>query len=154
MGAKHGRCRRGIRPAMGSIGRRGVNQRGNMRSFWKAIAQGSSSEDAAAVAGVSPAVGLRWSSQSGCMPNISLMPLSTRFLSFHEREEIALLRVQGHGICEIARQLGRHASTISRELCRNAATRSGYVEYRATTAQWHVEKRGKRPKTATLVSNA
>ena len=153
MRKKHGRCRRGIRPAIGSIGRPGVNQGESQRSFWKAIGQGLSSESAAVVAGVSPAVGARWFRQSGGMPNICLPPLSARFLSFSEREEIALLRAQGHGVREIARQIGRHASTVSRELCRNAATRSGYVDYRATTAQWHAERRGKRPKTAKLVSN-
>ena len=87
------------------------------------------------------------------MPKICLAPLSSRFLSFSEREDIALLRVQGHGVRDIARQIGRHASTVSRELCRNAATRSGYVDYRATTAQWRAARRGKRPKIAKLVSN-
>ncbi|WP_394764707.1 IS30 family transposase, partial [Stenotrophomonas sp.] len=87
------------------------------------------------------------------MPNISLAPPSDRFLSFPEREEIALLRAQGHGIREIARQIGRHASTVSRELHRNAATRSGYLEYRASTAQWHAQRRAKRPKTAKLAAN-
>lgn len=75
------------------------------------------------------------------------------FPSFPEREEIALLRAQGHGVREIARKIGRHASTISRELRRNAATRGGYVEYRATTAQWHAQRRAKRPKTAKLAAN-
>jgi IS30 family transposase len=55
-------------------------------------------------------------------------------LQFAEREEIALLRAQGHGVREIARRLERTASTISRELRRNAATRGGGLEYRATTA--------------------
>ena len=36
-------------------------------------------------------------------------------LLFAEREEIALLRAQGHGVREIARRLERTASTISRE---------------------------------------
>jgi IS30 family transposase len=153
MAKKHGRCRRGIRPLVGSIGRPGVNQKQNLQRFWKAIAQGLSSEEAAAVAGVSSAVGARWFRQSGGMPNISLTPLSARFLALQEREEIALLRVQGHGIREIARRVGRHPSTISRELSRNAATRSGYVEYRATTAQWHAQRRARRPKTAKLAAN-
>jgi len=60
--------------------------------------------------------------------------LSKRYLSFEEREEIALMRVQGHGVREIARCLKRAPSTISRELRRNAATRSGGLAYRATTA--------------------
>ena len=70
------------------------------------------------------------------------LPLSGRYLSFAEREEIALLRAAGCGVREIARQLGRSPSTISRELRRNAATRSGGLDYRATTAQWHADRRG------------
>jgi transposase, IS30 family len=80
-------------------------------------------------------------------------PLSGRYLSFAEREEIAILRARGGGVREIARSLGRSPSTISRELRRNAATRSGALEYRATTAQWHAELRAKRPKTAKLAAN-
>jgi IS30 family transposase len=55
---------------------------------------------------------------------------------------------------EVARRIGRVASTISRELRRNAATRSGGLEYRATTAQWHAERSARRPKQAKLVLNA
>jgi IS30 family transposase len=84
----------------------------------------------------------------------SAKPLSERYLSFAEREEIALLRAQDHSMQEIARRLGRAASTISRELRRNAATRSGGLEYRATTAQWHVERAARRPKQAKLALNA
>ena len=87
------------------------------------------------------------------MPNISLAPLSNRFLPLFEREEVALLRAQRHGVREIARRLERDPSTISRELRRNVATRSGYVECRATTAQWHAERRVKRPKIAKLIVN-
>jgi IS30 family transposase len=83
----------------------------------------------------------------------STKPLSGRYLSFAEREEIALLRVQGLSRQEIGRRLGRSASTISRELRRNAATRSGGLEYRATTAQWHAERSGRRPKVAKLALN-
>ena len=78
---------------------------------------------------------------------------SGRYLSFAEREEIALLHAQGAGVREIARRLGRSPSTISRELRRNAATRSGGLEYRATTAQWHAERRRRRPKVAKLAAN-
>lgn len=150
---KHGRCRRGVREALGSIGRPTAGLKGERRVFWKAIAQGHSTEKAATAAGVSPAVGARWFRQSGGMSNISLTPPSLRYLSLGEREEIALLRAEGHGVREIARRIGRHASTVSRELRRNAATRSGYVEYRATTAQWHAQRRARRPKAAKLVSN-
>ena len=84
----------------------------------------------------------------------SSKPLSGRYLSFVEREEIALYRAQGQGIREIARRLGRAASTISRELRRNAATRGGGLDYRATTAQWHAERAARRPKPAKLAVNA
>jgi len=83
----------------------------------------------------------------------SSKPPSGRYLSFAEREEIALWRAQGHGMREVARRLGRAASTISRELRRNAATRSGGLEYRATTAQWYAERAARRPKPAKLVIN-
>ena len=74
-------------------------------------------------------------------------------MQFVEREEIALLRTQGLGVREIARQLDRAASTISRELRRNAATRGGGLDYRATTAQWHADRSARRPKPAKLVVN-
>jgi IS30 family transposase len=83
----------------------------------------------------------------------SAKPLSGRYLSLAEREEIALLKVQGYSIREIARRLSRSASTISRELRRNAATRSGGLEYRATTAQWHAERSARRPKATKLALN-
>ena len=44
----------------------------------------------------------------------SAKPLSGRYLSLTEREEIALLRVQGHSMQEIGCRLGRSAATISR----------------------------------------
>ena len=87
------------------------------------------------------------------MPTVSRAPLSGRYLSFAEREEIAILRAQEVGVRETARQLGRSPSTISRELRRNAATRGGRLEYRATTAQWHADRRAERPKVARLAAN-
>jgi len=80
-------------------------------------------------------------------------PPSGRFLSFAEREEIAILHAQGHNGREIARRLERAASTISRELRRNAARRSGGLEYRATAAQWHADRSARRPKPAKLAVN-
>jgi IS30 family transposase len=87
------------------------------------------------------------------MSPIALVPLSGRYLSFSEREEIALLRAQQCGVREIARQLERSPSTISRELRRNAATRGGTLQYRATVAQWKAEKAAQRPKAAKLAQN-
>jgi IS30 family transposase len=123
------------------------------REFWRLIARGITTVEAALEVGVSWPVGARWFRHAGGMPPISLDEPSGRYLSFAEREEIALLRAQGKGVREIGRSIGRDAGTISRELRRNAATRGGKREYRATVAQWKAQQAAKRPKTAKLVSN-
>ena len=110
-------------------------------------------EQAALAVGVSQAVGARWFRHGGGMPSVDLAPLSGRYLSFREREEIAILKVQGASVRAIARQLGRAPSTISRELRRNAATRGGRLDYRASVAQWKCDLEARRPKTAKLVAN-
>ena len=154
MGArKVRRSDRALRPAMRSPGRPPVGRREHRERFWEGIAGGLSSEDAGVAAGVSPVVGSRWFRENGGMAPFSFVPVSGRYLSFVEREEIAVLHARQCGVREIARRLGRSPSTISRELRRNAATRSGGLEYRATTAQWHSDRRASRPKVAKLASN-
>jgi IS30 family transposase len=142
-----------MRGQMWSPGRPSTARREDRICFWKAIARGVSSEDAAIEARVSPAVGTRWFRQAGGMSPISLAPLSGRYLSFAEREEIAIGHAQHAGVRAIAGRLGRSPSTVSRELRRNASTRSYAVEYRATTAQWHAERRASRPKVSKLAAN-
>jgi len=157
MGTRRRRSDRSGRGVSRSPGRPGVARREDRRRFWTAVAAGRSSEDAAVEVGVSPAVGVRWFREAGGMPPStparSSGPPSGRYLSFAEREEVALWRAQGHGVREVARRLGRAASTVSRELRRNAATRGGGLEYRATTAQWHAERAARRPKPAKLATN-
>jgi IS30 family transposase len=153
MGAQRRKSNRAGRPAMYSPGRPSVGCREERQRFWAAIARGVSTVDAAGEAGVSEAVGVRWFREGGGMPTVTQALLSGRYLSFAEREEIAILRARGGGVREIARSIGRSPSTISRELRRNAATRSGALEYRATTAQWHADRRAQRPKTAKLVAD-
>ena len=123
------------------------------RQFWEQIATGMTSERAAEVVGVSQAVGSRWFRHRGGMPLFMSKPVSGRYLSFAEREEIGLLRAQDVGVREIARRIGRSPSTVSRELTRNAATRGGKLEYRASVAQWKAELVARRPKPAKLVTN-
>lgn len=144
---------RALRPPMQSPGRPSAGRREHRQRFWRGISRGLPSEEAGVAAGVSPAVGTRWFRESGGMAPSSLDPLSGRYLSFAEREEIALLRARGCGVREISRRLGRSPSTISRELRRNAATRNGNLDYRATTAQWHADRRARRPKIAKLAAN-
>ncbi len=141
------------RPVERSPGRPPAGRREHRVRFWAAIRRGVSTVEAAVEAGVSEAVGVRWFREGGGMPSVTVAPLSGRYLSFAEREEIALLRAQKLGVREIARRIGRSPSTISRELRRNAATRSGSLTYRASTAQWHADRRGRRPKPAKLATN-
>ena len=123
------------------------------RQFWRTIATGVTTAEAALTVGVSVPVGTRWFRHAGGMPPISLAEPTGRYLSFAEREEIAIMRAKGKGVREIARALERDPGTISRELRRNAATRGGTQEYRATVAQWKAQQAAKRPKVAKLVAN-
>src|SRR5436305_9735728 len=152
------RSARSGRAPLPSPGRPSVAGRNEQNNFWRGIAAGLSSEAAALEAGVSQPVGYRLFRKAGGMPpamfRCSAKPLSGRYLSLNEREEIALLKVQGHSIQEIGRRLGRAASTVSRELRRNAATRGGGLGYRAITAQWHADRSARRPKPTKLALNA
>ena len=141
------------RAAMKSPGRPPVNRRQSRQLFWERIAEGLSSEDAALVCGFSRPLGPRWFREAGGMAPMNLSPPTGRYLSFSEREEIALLHAQHCGVREIARRLERSPSTISRELRRNAATRGGTLQYRATVAQWKAERAAERPKVAKLAQN-
>jgi IS30 family transposase len=77
-------------------------------------------------------------------------PLSGRYLSLAEREEIAVGVAAGESLRAIAARLGRPVSTVSREVRRNASR----LGYRAVAAQAQAEARAARPKTARLAGNA
>jgi IS30 family transposase len=136
-----------------SPGRPGIAWREDRVRFWAAIARGLKSDDAGAEAGVSSPVAYRWFRHAGGV-NPCLPPTVTgRYLSFSEREDIAIWHAQQLSIREIARRLNRSPSTISRELRRNASTRTWRLNYKASTAQWHAERRARRPKVAKLATN-
>jgi len=141
------------RPAMRSPGRPAINQRETRWAFWEGIAAGMQTVEAAQACGISQPLGPRWFREAGGVLPTNLGTPSGRYLSFSEREEIALLHAQQVGVREIAKRLGRSPSTISRELHRNAATGAGKVQYRATVAQWKAERAAQRPKIAKLVHN-
>ena len=151
------RSDRVLRVKLRSPGRPPMARREDRRRFWAFIADGLSSEDAAVKVGVSQPVGFRWFRETGGMAPSHLSPSagvpSKRHLCLADREEIALFRAQGLGVREVARRLGRAASTVSRELRRNAATRGGNLDYRATIAQWHAARAARRPKPAKLATN-
>ena len=144
------RADRALRPPMRSPGRPEPS-RAVHRHFWRLIATGITTAEASLLVGVSVPVGTRWFRHAGGMPPISLAEPTGRYLSFEEREEIALLRAQQVGIREIARRIGRDPGTISREVRRNAATRSGSHEYRPLVAQWKAQQAAKRVKSLEVV---
>jgi transposase, IS30 family len=144
---------RAYRGQIPSPGRPTVAWREDRVKFWAAIREGVMTEDAAAAAGVSSPVGFRWFRHAGGVNPALPATVSGRYLSFSEREDIALMRAQAMGVREIARVLGRDPSTVSRELRRNASTRTYRLDYKASTAQWHAERRARRPKVAKLLFN-
>ncbi len=73
-------------------------------------------------------------------------PISTRYLSLPEREQIRDLRREGNSLRSIARILGRPASTISREITRN----TGPVGYQPYAAHRTAASRRPRPKPSKL----
>src|SRR5437763_5645977 len=100
---------RGVQLYRGQIpspGRPTVAWREDRVRFWAAIARGVMTEDAATEAGVSSPVAFRWFRHAGgvnpCLPPT----VSDRYLSFAEREDIAVWRAQKVGVREMARRLG------------------------------------------------
>src|SRR5664279_607530 len=102
---------RAVRPKLRSLGHPKF-QRAVESAFWDEIAKGLLAEEAARIVGVAPAVATRWYRQCGGMRPFDPGPPSGRYLSFQEREEIALLNAQGKGVREIARDVGRSPGTI------------------------------------------
>jgi transposase, IS30 family len=132
--------------------------------FARLIAQGVSNSQACRIVGVNRRTGKRWrhgrtiTSPSGKrrhyppVINVRKREISSRYLSEDERVRIADLRRAGHGVREIAQEMGRSPSTISRELRRNRDSDSG--SYRPFTAQrLAVERRG-RPGRGKLIGDA
>src|SRR5665647_1049505 len=121
-----------------------------IQPFWAAWQGGEFMTDASAIAGTHRQRGLAWVRQAGGVRPRRGRGLQGRYLSFGEREEIALGRAAGESLRSIAARLGRSPSTISRELVRNHDPGRGY---RATTAHALAYDRASRPKPAKLHSN-
>jgi transposase, IS30 family len=126
-----------------------VELQGLRRLFWRGVGDGLTTVAASRAAGVSDTVGRRWFRECGGVPPLDLAEPAGRYLSLAEREEIAVGRAAGLGVREIARRLGRMASTVSRELRRDGGTNTA-GEYRAVAAQAAAEARARRPKPRKL----
>ena len=120
-----------------------------VQRFWQRVAEGGGYYDAGAAVGWSvTTVRNELRAVGGIRPRRGRA--LARSLTFREREEISVMRAQGVAVREMARRLGRAASTVSRELRRNAD--QPYF-YRATTAHARAHDRAGRPKLAKLVTN-
>jgi IS30 family transposase len=117
--------------------------------FWEGIRAGLLPGEAIEAAGLSKRA-RDWFARAGGIKALGPGPVSGRYLSMAEREEIALGLAQGKSMRQIARQLGRPASTVSREVARNS---SGTGSYRTLAAQARAEQRARRPKEAKLAGN-
>jgi IS30 family transposase len=122
----------------------------NVQVFWAALQGGEFITDAAEAAGTYRKQGARWVVASGGVRPRRGRNVKGRYLSFAEREEIALGRAAGESMRAIAKRLGRSPSTISRELGRNAEAPG---RYRATSAHAVAWRRAARPKPAKLATN-
>jgi IS30 family transposase len=116
----------------------------------------SLSEAAAAVGVASPSA-RGWFAEVGGVNPYRRVGVSGRYLSFEEREVIALARAGGRSQAEIARELGRSPATISRELARNSPSQGRPLRsrqdraYRAGLAQAKADERARRPKPLKVI---
>ena len=121
-----------------------------MQVFWARMQAGDFISEAVEPIKTSRRTGRRILSDAGGVRPRRGRDLKGRCLSFAEREEIALRRIQGQTLREIGVAVGRSASIISRELRRNHVAGIGY---RATNAHALAFDRAARPKPAKLHVN-
>jgi transposase, IS30 family len=121
--------------------------------FWEGVRSGLSLRAAAEAAGVHRHQAEGWFREAGGVAGNGPRAGGGRYLSLAEREEIAVGLAQQLPYREIARRLGRPASTVSREIARNSPAQ-GARRYRAVAAQVRAEQRARRPKPAKLAQNA
>src|SRR5215813_6008100 len=117
--------------------------------FWEGVRSGLGWQEAAVAAGF-PRGGALWFRAAGGVKGNGAGPVSGRYLSLAEREEIAVGLAAGDGVRVIAARLGRAPSTVSREVRRNCLSRG---RYRAVAAQRRAEDRARRPKRAKLAGD-
>ncbi|KOS53042.1 IS30 family transposase [Rhodococcus rhodochrous] len=130
------------------IGRPPAPEHARLR-FWQCRSEGASTTEAACAAAVSSSTAQRWIVASGGVRPRRTPPPSGRYLTLEERETISELLQAGTKQYEIARALGRSASTISREITRGTNKRGYYI---ASTAHRAAQQRATRPKTAKLAT--
>ncbi len=119
------------------------------QAFWDGVRAGLPVAEAGVVSGAGR-TSQEWFRRAGGVKGNGPGPVSGRYLSLVEREEIAAGVAAGEPLRVIAARLGRAASTVSREVRRNTPWQG---RYRAVAAQGQAEARARRPKTAKLAGN-
>jgi IS30 family transposase len=122
-----------------------------IQPFWAAWQGGEFLTDAAALAGTSRHRGLAWLREAGGVRPRRGLDLQGRYLSFAEREELALGRAAGESIRSIAEWLGRSPSTISRSS--PATLTHGVAIEPPRPAPWPMDAGSLVPKPAKLATN-
>jgi hypothetical protein len=92
------------------------------REFWQQIRNGLAIFKAAQAVGVLITTAQTRHRQAGGVNPYSTTAVSGRYLSFEEREEVAIGLAAGRSQAGIARDLGRDPSTICREIARNSTS--------------------------------
>jgi len=119
--------------------------------FWERVRAGLSPRDAGVAMGMRKGAE-RWFALAGGVKSNGPGPVTGRYLSLADREEIMVGLARGESYRVIGARLDppRPACTISREVRRNGPAQ----RYRALRAQALAEERARRPKTAKLAGNA
>jgi IS30 family transposase len=136
------------------MARRGRKRRLEIESeYWRLLAEGTGTVEACRRLGIGRKTGYRWRAENGGLPPASLSERarSNRFLSLLERQRVATMRREGLGIREIARVIGRAASTVSRELHRN--TLDHERGYDGDLAHARARERARRPRRSRLFAD-
>ncbi len=146
------RADRALRPAMRSPGRPDPS-RVVQRQFWRLIATGITSAEAAIAVGVSVPVGIRWFSprwwDAADLSGRALWPLPVVRGAGGDRAA----QCPGQGRArDRPRDQPRPGDGVPRAATQRA-TRGGKPVYRASVAQWKAQQAAKRPKAAKLVTN-
>jgi transposase, IS30 family len=120
--------------------------------YWKLILDGLPTVEACRQIGIGRKTGYRWRAEAGGLPpaRVAEEARSSRYLTLLERQRIATLRERGHGVREIARRVGRAASTVSRELRRHLKPHDKGV-YDADLAHARARDNSRRQRAGTLV---
>ena len=134
------------------MGRRGRKRQLDLESeYWRLIQSGVGTVAACKLLGIGRTTGYRWRAENGGLLPARLAEASRsgRYLSLLERQRIASLRDRGLGVREIARRLGRSASTVSRELRRHLRPHDRGI-YDGDLAHARARERLRRPRRPLL----